>query len=99
MTAGPVLAADSHQFANCQQQQNQSAGNLKIGHGDSERAKHDFTKEDKTNRDQQARQDTEQCLFDAMFTWRMSAEAHEQSNQPDWINRDKDRNKCEEKFF
>ena len=99
ITAAAILRSDPDQLANGQDEQNQSAGHLKIRDRDPECRKNYFAKKNKNDRDAKRGENSEKCLTLSMFARSGRAKPHKNRNQPDRIDRDEDRNKREEEFF
>ena len=99
ITAAAILRSDPDQLANGQDEQNQSAGHLKIRDCDPERRKNYFAEKNKNDRDAKRGENSEKRLTLSMFVRSGRAEPHKNRDQPDRIDRDKDRNEGEQKFF
>jgi len=99
ITAAAILRSDPDQLANGQDEQNQSAGHLKIRDRDPECRKNYFAKKNKNDRDAKRGENSEKRLTLSMFARSGRAEPHKNRDQPDRIDRDEDRNKREEEFF
>jgi thimet oligopeptidase len=94
-----ILRSDPDQLANGQDEQDQSAGHLKIRDRDPECRKNYLAEKNKNDRDAKRGEDSEERLTLSMFGRGGRAEPHKNSDQPDRIDRDEDRNKREKEFF
>src|SRR5437868_7483408 len=99
ITAAAILRSDPDQLANGQDEQDQSASHLKIRDRDPECRKNYLAEKNKNYRDAKRGENSEKRLTLSMFARSGRAEPHKNSDQPDRINRDEDRNKREEEFF
>jgi hypothetical protein len=72
---------------------------LKIGDGDSQRAKNDFAQKNKTDRNAKAGEDSEKSLMFPVFRRTTCAKSQEERDQSDRIDGDEDGNEGEQKFL
>src|SRR4029077_16467390 len=93
---GPAV---TDQLAHGKSEQDQSARNLKIGHGNSKSGENSFTEKDKADCHQQSGQQSKKCLMSAMFMGRVCAESQENRDQPDGIDGNEHRNEREQEFL
>jgi hypothetical protein len=89
----------AEQFAPRQAEQNQTTRDLKIRHGNAKRGENNFAEKNKSYGNAKSGEDSQKCLPFSVLARRAGAKTHEDRNQPDWIDGDKDRNECEEKFL
>ena len=99
VAAAAIARAKSHELAHGQAKQNQTAGDLKIFHRDSERVENNFAHENETDGNAEARENSEHRLMFAIFGRRAGAEPGKDCDQTDWIDRNEKRNKREQKFL
>src|SRR5438034_4699340 len=94
-----IVWSEPEQFSPRQAKQDQTAGDLKIRHGNSECRKNNLTEKNKTDCHAKSGEDSQIPLSFSIFARGAGAKAHEDRNEPDWIDGNKDRNKSEEKFL
>lgn len=99
IAAAAILRSDPDQLANGQDEQNQSAGHLKIRDRDPKCRKNYFAEKNKNDCDAKRGENSEKGLTLSMFARGGRAEPHKNRDQPDWIDRDEDRNEREQKFL
>src|SRR5205807_2072400 len=99
VAAAPIVRTQRDEFAHCQHKENESAGDLKVGDGNSKRSENDFAEKDETDRHDEAGENPEKRLPLSIFARSARAEPHENRDEPDRINRDKDRDEGEQKLF
>ncbi len=93
------MRAEADQLANGECEQDQSARNLKISNGDSERFKNNFAEKNKTDRDKQAGENSEKRLALSVLARRARPESQKNRHQSDRIDRYENGNESEQKFL
>src|SRR5437016_3806820 len=99
ITAAAILRSDPDQLANGQDEQNQSAGHLKIRDRDPEGGKNYFAEKNKNDRDAKRGENSKKRLTFPIFERSVRAQTHENRDEADRIDRDKDRDEGEKKFL
>ena len=89
----------ANQLAHSQNEQNQSACDLKIGDGNSKRAKNRFAQKNETRGHAEPGQNPQKSLVPAILGGAGVPEPDEKRDQTDGIDRDKYRNEGEQKFL
>src|SRR5438105_14683043 len=89
LAAVAIFRAEIEQFSHSQAQQNQSAGNLKIGDGNAKRTEDDFAQKNKPDRDGKRCNQSQFALPLPPQSFRSRAQSNKNRYQPDRIDRDK----------
>src|SRR5207249_10338230 len=99
IAAAAILRSDSDQLAHSQDEQNQSAGYLKIRDRDPEGGKNYFAEKNKNDRDAKRGENSKKRLTFPIFERSVRAQTHENRHEADRIDRDQDRAEGEKKFL
>src|SRR5262249_38066202 len=89
---------DIKQLPSRQSQQNQATPHLKIRYGDSKSGKKYFSEKDKSNREAERRENSDENLSLPLFGRSVPGQTHKHGHEANGIYRDKYRNKGHEKF-
>src|SRR5205814_4468940 len=99
IAASAIVRAKTEQFPPGQAEQDQSTGDLKVRHGNSERGENNFPEKNKSDGNAESSEDSQKRLSFSLLARRARAETHEDRDQPDWIDGNKDRNEGYKKLL